>query len=390
MCWRFARQLAHEFGVEVTLWVDDTVQAARFLKLAQSEFAALLVDGVHLRAWPSPWTVRADETAAIANGHVLIEAFACTLPDALLMALGKARSPLVWINLEYLSAESWVEEHHLLASLISLPVSKANVPPAAKCLQKTFFFPGFSTRTGGLLRESGLLARHAAWQAQEVQERRRLLEAIAPDLVADCAEGVLLVSVFTYESAALQSCLAAMAEDDAPVLCLVPEGRALCSVQAFLGESGVLRAGQSATRGALRIGVIPFLSQDDYDRLLSVCDFNFVRGEDSFVRAQWAARPFLWHIYPQEEQAHLVKLEAFLRLYCVDEGVLKDVQAGAGMALREFVTFWNQDEDCRELWHHLRPQLLSLRQRAKNWQQHLAEMPDLAANLMRFCRNRLR
>ena len=33
------------------------------------------------------------------------------------------------------------------------------------------------------------------------------------------------------------------------------------------------------------------------------------------VRAQWAARPFAWHIYPQEDRAHWPKLEAFLGRY---------------------------------------------------------------------------
>jgi uncharacterized repeat protein (TIGR03837 family) len=64
--------------------------------------------------------------------------------------------------------------------------------------------------------------------------------------------------------------------------------------------------------------VIPFIAQDDHDKLLWSCDINFVRGEDSSVRAQWAARPFVWHLYPQSEQAHLAKLRAFTDRYAVD------------------------------------------------------------------------
>jgi uncharacterized repeat protein (TIGR03837 family) len=60
---------------------------------------------------------------------------------------------------------------------------------------------------------------------------------------------------------------------------------------------------------------IPFISQDEYDWLLAQCDINIVRGEDSFVRAQLAGKPFIWHIYPQSDQAHEVKLAAFLDLY---------------------------------------------------------------------------
>ena len=63
---------------------------------------------------------------------------------------------------------------------------------------------------------------------------------------------------------------------------------------------------------------IPFVSQDEYDWMLSQCDFNIVRGEDSFVRAQLAGKPFIWHIYPQEDRAHETKLVAFLDLYLED------------------------------------------------------------------------
>ena len=76
--------------------------------------------------------------------------------------------------------------------------------------------------------------------------------------------------------------------------------------------------GDQRRRGNLLIHVLPFVAQDDYDRLLWCCDLNAVRGEDSFVRAQWAGRPLLWHIYPQEEGAHWDKLEAFLAIYNAD------------------------------------------------------------------------
>jgi uncharacterized repeat protein (TIGR03837 family) len=46
--------------------------------------------------------------------------------------------------------------------------------------------------------------------------------------------------------------------------------------------------------------------------MLRACDLNFVRGEDSLVRALWAGQPFVWHIYPQDDNAHHAKLQAFL------------------------------------------------------------------------------
>ena len=54
------------------------------------------------------------------------------------------------------------------------------------------------------------------------------------------------------------------------------------------------------------------MAQTDFDHLLWACDLNCVRGEDSLVRALWAGQPFVWHIYPQHDNAHHAKLEAFL------------------------------------------------------------------------------
>ena len=383
VCWRLARQLVAEHDVDVTLWVDDARLVARFLQRAQAELCEERIEGVQIGIWSSSWEPSATESDAIISSNLLIEAFACALPETLLSALGAAARVPIWINLEYLSAESWVEDHHLLASLVSLP---GRADPA----QKTFFFPGFTARTGGLLRESDLLVRHTLWQREEQIERQRLLTELVPALNGSLTNDLVLVSLFTYESESLGGCLAAMAQDHVPTLCLVPEGRSLSSVQRFLELPDALRVGEAAVRGALSIAVIPFLSQDDYDRLLSLCDFNFVRGEDSFVRAQWAARPLLWHIYPQQEQAHLQKLDAFLDIQGEESQRENAPQAASSMALRQFVRLWNLGEDCQELWHHLRPQLPELREQAGKWQQHLAEMPDLAANLMRFCHTRSR
>jgi uncharacterized repeat protein (TIGR03837 family) len=81
--------------------------------------------------------------------------------------------------------------------------------------------------------------------------------------------------------------------------------------------------------GLLHISQLPYLSQTDFDHLLWACDFNFVRGEDSLVRALWAGKPFAWHIYPQDDLAHHDKLQAF-------EAAL-DMPAD----LRKFHAVWN-------------------------------------------------
>ncbi len=380
VCWRLARQLTHEHGVRVTLWVDDIVAAERFMASQGHAKLPAFCEGVDVRHWPS----HPGDFAEVLRSDLLIEAFACHLPRPLLDAMGRAERLPVWVNLEYLSAEPWVAEHHLLASLLHLPGAAAARPPA----RKTFFFPGFTPATGGLLRESGLLQRHDHWQRNVPESRRQLLRRWHPRVAETLAPDALLISLFSYETAAMASWLQALADDSVPTLLLVSQGRSLAGVAAFLEQP--LEVGEVVCRGALQVLVIPFMAQDDYDELLSLCDFNCVRGEDSFVRAQWAARPLLWHIYPQQEQAHLQKLEAFLQLQQAQTGPCDALQAASALALGQFMRFWNQGEDCGELWHHLRPQLSGLRERAGKWQQHLAEMPDLATSLLRFCRSQSR
>lgn len=377
VCWRLARQLTHEYDITVELWVDDWAALARFL----SNPSLISKDshteqGVHFHHWRSPWGHTAEFVERVAASAVIIEAFACTLPSALVIALANSKSPALWLNLEYLSAEQWVRDCHGLPS----PQRVSDANGGVRTLQKYFFFPGFVEGTGGLLREADLLERHVTLQSALPLTRNAFLAPyVLPNDPLDDSH-CLVLSLFCYEGLPLLSLLTALAEAQERSLCLVPEGRSLASVQAFFDLEQLPAVGTVLQRASLTLVVLPFSNQDDYDRLLSLCDFNVVRGEDSFVRAQFAARPMLWHLYPQEGDAHLPKMEAFLTLY--------GEQSEADMALHSLFRSWNQGEDCRELWHHLRPQLPALQRQARNWQQKLAQRPDLAANLVQFYRER--
>jgi uncharacterized repeat protein (TIGR03837 family) len=205
----------------------------------------------------------------------------------------------VWINLEYLSAEAYVERSHGLPS----PVMQG----PAKGWTKHFFYPGFSTLTGGLLREADLMAQRQAYDSP--MARNAFLQGLGlapgPSEQRECR-----VSLFCYEPPLLGPMLAHWAASPTPVRLLVTQGRASRAVQALLG----LPTGpQTIQAGSLRVDYLPALSQTEFDRLLWSCDINFVRGEDSVVRAIWAGQPFVWHIYPQHDQAHAAKLDAFRR-----------------------------------------------------------------------------
>lgn len=351
--WRLARQLAAEHGLRVRLWIDDPAALVRLCPEADASTSRQWQAGVEICRWPADWQ-------PVEPAEVVIEAFACQLPEAHVVAMANCRRRVLWLNLEYLSAEDWVGGCHGLPSL------------QPEGLQKFFFFPGFAENTGGLLRERGLLERRRAFQA-DAAARAGFLQALGVQV----RPGERLVSLFAYENAALAGWLDTLAQDTSPTLLLVPEGRILGDLRCWL-EVPALAVGAQAQRGALRIQVLPFVRQDDYDRLLWCCDFNAVRGEDSFLRAQWAGRPLLWQIYPQAEGEHWDKLEAFLALY--SEGLSPD----AAGALQVLWRAWNAGEGMGAAWTALQDEWPELCAHAERWCARQAARPDLAAALVQF------
>ncbi len=358
VCWRLARNLAQCHGLAVRLWVDDWAVFCRLCPLAAAADAdaGSHLEGVEVRRWRTPFGV-------VEPGDVVIEAFACELPDSHLQAMaGRARPP-VWINLEYLSAEDWVAGCHGLAS-----------PHPRLPLVKRFFFPGFDAGTGGLLREPDLLAQRDAF----VRDSARRTSSLAGMGIDALPQDALLVSLFAYEQPGLPGLMHAWSGGERPVLLLVPEGRVLGDVARALGRER-LAAGERVVHGRLTTIVLPFSDQAGFDRLLWVCDLDFVRGEDSFVRAQWAARPFVWQIYAQDDAAHHDKLEAFLARYTA--GLVPE----AADALLRFSRAWNGRGDIAAAWPAFAAALPDLQGHAEAWCGKLATLPELSSRLIEFC-----
>ncbi len=354
--WRLARQLVAEHPLAVRLWVDDLKSFERLWPAVQPALESQWHEGVEICQWPAHWP-------PVKAADVVIEAFGCKLPAPYREAMVARAVPALWLNLEYLSAETWVSGCHGLPS------------PQPDRLQKYFFFPGFVDKTGGLLREADLLVRRRAFQA-DPQAQRAFLATLGVTPVP----GARLISLFAYENASLAEWLDVLAADNAPTHLLVPHGRVLGDVQRWLGVDE-LRESAVHQRGALSIQGVPFVRQDQYDLLLWCCDFNAVRGEDSFVRAQWAGRPLLWHIYEQEEYAHWEKLEAFLALY------IEAASPQAGQALTGLWRAWNQGKGMAEGWRQVLEHWDELAANAERWCARQAAQPDLATALVLFYRN---
>jgi uncharacterized repeat protein (TIGR03837 family) len=344
VCWRLSADLAAR-GEQVRLWVDDA-SALRWMAPAGAVNVEVL-----------PWCQSIESTAVSAllakqPSDVLIEAFGCDIPPEFLTLWvaqpAQTQPERCWLNLEYLSAESYVERCHAMPSLVSHG-------PAAGWT-KWFFYPGFTPQTGGLLREPDLLQRKASGQLEN--EQRRLTSR-------------LQVSLFCYEPPALAALLADWSCHGLagqPVDLLVTAGRAAQAVKRVLSESQA--DPEKAESKWLHITWLPWMSQTEFDQLLWRCDLNFVRGEDSVLRALWAGKPFVWSIYPQDDGAHMPKLEAFLQ------------RLEAPASLKAFHRAWNVAGD--KLTVPSAADLADWRQHAKTARTALLGQEDMTSRLLQF------
>lgn len=355
IAWRLARQLARDPARSVRLVVDGLAVLARLEPRIDARRTCQSVDGIVVvdRAWPG-------EAGGPRAAWTVVEVLGCGLPAACLDAMEDAACHPVWIDFEHLSAEAWVADFHGLPS-----------PHPRRALVKHFFYPGFGPRTGGLWLEPGLAGRRRAFvddgSAVDALWRRLGVPPRAPD---ECR-----ASLFAYPSAPVGALSRAMADDRRRRwTLLVPEGGGTTATAALAGGSSPV-----SCDGAFMVRSIPFVDQDDYDRLLWACDLNFVRGEDSFVRAQAAARPFVWQIYRQADDVHLGKLAAFADRY----------EAGLALACRDaqrrMWNAWNGDGRLLSAaFGAFHDHLPALHEHAERWGDRLGCETPLVDRLIAF------
>ena len=219
-CWRLAQQLAGEHEADVRLWVDRLQSFAQLCPAVSTDADQQRVGRIEIRRWRSDFP-------QVEAADVVIEAFACELPESYIAAMARQTVAPAWINLEYLSAEAWVEGCHRLPSL------RTKWP-----LTKYFFFPGFTPRTGGLLRERDLLADRAAFDSAAEAEFWHSVGVPAR------SDHELRVSMFCYQNAALPDLLQCWADGHGAVTVLATPGPAADQVAGWFGEPFV--AGDAA------------------------------------------------------------------------------------------------------------------------------------------------
>ena len=352
VCWRLAQQLAVRQSVaKVRLWVDDLVSFQRIAPAVNAKTPTQLLNHVDVHHWSD------NEAACFPTpADVVIEAFACELPAAYRQQLSGQE---LWLNLEYLSAEGWVEGFHLQAS------------PQPESQHKYFYFPGFTPNTGGLLRESQLLAQREAWLKSTAAQHTLLQKlGLAPQQITDILQHRLrLVVFFQYESAPLATLLQALSQQAQPSLVLSPRA------------SDVALA-RSLNLASVKVQQFGFLPQAEFDQLLWTSQLNFVRGEDSLIRALWAAQPMIWQPYPQSEDSHLVKLEALLQRSSLPP-LFQQTMLNWSTGYRSDLV--QQLSEClsMENWDKWRAEALQ-------WQATLAQQTDLVTQLLRFSQQHVR
>ena len=311
-----------------------------------------MAHGASLGVEVLPWSATESPAILASVGDVVIEAFACHLPKPYVEAMVQKTSQKVsvkqpiWINLEYLTAEAWADDMHLMPS------------PQNNGLNKYFYFPGFTPKAGGVLLGD--------WD--EVTSNSLNIPTSLSSAFESCRPKSKKVSIFNYKQAPLDAWL------DSVNQVALEHGEMvdvfLCADQ---NVSTTTQAALSSVDSAVKLIQLPFIPQEDYDYLLSVCDINLVRGEDSFVRAQWAGKPFIWDIYPQSDLAHEVKLDAFLERYF--EGGSAKLRAIGMSAMK-----WGSASDW---WPHLN----AWTSHSEVWRQKLMSLGHLEGKILDFVKS---
>jgi uncharacterized repeat protein (TIGR03837 family) len=293
VCWRLAQRLSNGLGWRVRLFIDNLLPLTAIEPQLHALRKVQMLRGVEVLAW--------EQAEASACAQVVIEAFACDPPAAYIERMREAHRAPVWINLEYLSAEAWVSGCHTLPS------------PQTNGLTKYFFFPGFWDHTGGVIHAPDELSVVTA----AAHDPRAALKSFG--VRADPEATVALL--FCYPAACIDPMLEDAASSGRALHFLIPSGPV---ADRLLGTQSIAR------QGRMTFQRLAFCPQARFDELLAACDLNFVRGEDSLVRAVLTGKPFVWNIYAQEDYAHLNKLQAFIQWW--EMGAAPELQSIVRMA----------------------------------------------------------
>lgn len=219
----------------------------------------------------------------------ILECFQCGRPEWLeeLLFSPQFNLNVQIVNVEYLTAESWADDFHLLKSgTRSAKIKKIN------------FMPGFTKKTGGLILDKNFM--------RCLSEKKFALNLVKQNLdkkiLSEDFSDSFKILIFSYP------------KNFDFLASAIKEFSFLKKIIVFVASgAGADSAKISLKKFKVDFVCLSFMQQEVWDAFLSLMDFSFVRGEDSFSRCCLFGNPFIWNIYPQEEEFHIVKLNAFLQ-----------------------------------------------------------------------------
>lgn len=282
-----------------------------------------------------------DKNKDYSPSEVVIQAFSVRLPDNLIKKIKTRKSTV--INLEYLTAETFAEDCHKL-------------PSYADGFESFFFFPGFTKKTGGVVIEDSFIDKLTKTNRKESQK----------------------ITLFSYENEKVKNVINSLNKEK--FILNIFEGKGLNNFNNLLKLN--LSAGDEYKLNELTVRVLPMVSQDEYDSYLIDSKLNLVRGEDSIVRAMLTGNPFLWHIYPQEEDAHKDKIEALFDRMSEVCSSKKDVEI-----LRQLTLSYNGFSDYLDSFDLL-GFYENWKKLSKEWSDHLISLGSLTDNLISFLKTK--
>lgn len=357
IAWGIARQLATEHNFTVQLFIDKPDTLAPLAPSYTLSTDRQTIDGVQVFRWPEqfpPFVIPAD---------LVIEVLAASAPESYVRAAAnRAPKPPVWIIYEYLSAEKWVDAFHKTVS-----------PHPVLPLIRHYFYPGVTSRTGGLLAASDYFTRRDAYMADKGAKNAfwDTLNTPEPD------KSERRISFFGYENPKIPEFLQKLAASTAKTGLIVPESRLSNDVSAFFGtEIG----DKPKNSGNLTVYATRMLPRTSYEHLLWACDLNFVRGEDSMTAGLLSGKPLIWHIYPQDDDAHFNKLDEFCDFYTAT------APADIATAIRDLMFAWNGRGDIVPAWATYDRNFTAIQENARKIATQLGQIGNAVNNMVDFYR----
>ncbi len=347
--WRLACDLKAQKGWKVRLFINDLSTLSTIVPSVDPSLNSQEKHGIQIEQWKN--------APSSEPSKVVIETFACKIPEKFEEKI--AQSPLkpVWINFEYLSAEDWVEDFNYLPS-----------PHPRLGYEKFYFYPGFTNKTAGVIIEDGIVEKQNKFDRKKKSEFLKSLNADPNALFS--------LFVFCYPSSPVELLAQALIKDKRPIQLLLAPGEGPQKLAKLLDNKA----------SYITLVELPMVEQSSFDKLLWCADSLIVRGEDSFVRAQLSAIPFIWTIYPQENEVHIGKLLAFSEKYRQFQpnkeiGELwENVNLAWNKGLPEFIPLWAK-------W---RNNLNPLCTWAERWREHLFSLQSLTINLSKFIEEKIK